>query len=565
MLVEISVRDLGVLADLRLTLAPGMTALTGETGAGKTLVVEAIELLVGGRADAVLVRPGAQEATVEGRFVDGDEEHVLTRVIPAGGGRSRGYLDGRMCTVATLAELGERLVDLHGQHTHQSLLGAAAQRAALDAFGAIDLAPREAAREVLAGIDGNLHALGGDARARAREIDLLRYQLAELDAAGLSEPDEDERLEAEEDALSQATAHREAADAARHAVSGDGGALDQLGVALTATAHHVPLETVERQLRDLVGAAQDAAAELRDLAEQLQDDPARLAEVRARRQQLRELGKKYGGDVASMLAFAAETGERLALLESHEERVVELERQRHAAVEAIAAAEADLARQRAAAAGELARAVQAGLRTLAMPRAAIEITVDGPAGDEVRFLLAANKGEAALPLSKVASGGELARAMLALRLVLSSGPPTMIFDEVDAGVGGEAAVAVGQALATLAAAGARQVIVVTHLPQVAAFATAHIAVTKTEVKGRTVADATAVADEARVEELARMLSGQPGSDSAREHARELLELADRPPTAPAPPTALATAPAPPPPTAAGPPPRPSPSRAGAPR
>ncbi|HEX9529973.1 MAG TPA: DNA repair protein RecN [Acidimicrobiales bacterium] len=523
MLTEISVHDLGVLADLRLALGPGMTAITGETGAGKTLVVEAIELLVGGRADSVLVRPGAAEAVVEGRFLVHDDEHVLARVVPSGGGRSRGYLDGRMCTAGALAELGAGLVDLYGQHAHQSLLGAASQRDALDAFAAVDLGPRTAARSRRREIDEQLASLGGDARARARETDLLRFQLDEIDGAGLADPDEDVRLEAEEDALSAATAHREAAEAARHAVSGDGGVLDGLGQAVGALAGRAPLAGPETRLRDLVAAAQEVGAELRHAAERLQDDPDRLAEVRSRRHRLRELGRKYGATVADIVAYAAETRRRLADLESHGAKVARLEAERQDVDAALARAEDAVGRQRRTGAGGLAQAVEANLRDLAMPRGRVEVRVGPGAGDEVAFLLGANPGEPVLPLSKVASGGELARAMLALRLVLSAGPPTLVFDEVDAGIGGEAAVAVGRALARLSPQ--RQVLVVTHLPQVAAFADHHVAVVKGEARGRTVAEAAALDGASRVAELSRMLSGQPASATARRHAGELLELA----------------------------------------
>jgi len=238
-LTELAVRDLGVIDDLRLVLGPGMTALTGETGAVKTLVVEAIELLVGGRADGVLVRRGAEEARVEGRFVVGDEELVLRRVIPRHG-RSRAYLDGRLATAAALAEMGAGLVDLHGQHEHQSLLSVTAQRSSLDQFGAVDLEPLLAARKELSTIDGRLAELGGDERERAREVDLLRFQVDEIAGAGLAEPDEDATLDAAEDLLADATAHREAAEAATARLSTDGGAGEQVAAALGVLAGRPP-------------------------------------------------------------------------------------------------------------------------------------------------------------------------------------------------------------------------------------------------------------------------------------------------------------------------------------
>ncbi|MGH9282547.1 MAG: AAA family ATPase, partial [Acidimicrobiales bacterium] len=210
MLTELAIRDLGVVADLRVSIGPGMTAVTGETGAGKTMLVEAIELLVGGRADAVLVRAGAAEAWVEGRFVAGDEEVVLARAVPASG-RSRAYVDGRMAPVSALAEAGARLVDLHGQHAHQSLLLPAAQRAALDTYAGVEHAPLVAARLRQRELDTALVELGGDARGRAREAELLRFQVGEIDGAALGDPDEDAGLEAEVDRLADVTASREAA------------------------------------------------------------------------------------------------------------------------------------------------------------------------------------------------------------------------------------------------------------------------------------------------------------------------------------------------------------------
>ena len=524
MLAELHVRDLGVIADLHLVLGEGMTALTGETGAGKTLLVEAIELLVGGRADAVLVRPGADEALVEGRFVAGDhEETVLARAVPRTG-RSRAYVDGRLATAAELAERGRALVDLHGQHAHQSLLSPRMQRAALDHFAGIDLGLLGAARDRVKALDEALAGLGGDARARARELDLLRFQLSELDAASLDDPDEDRILEAEEDALADATAHREAAAAAYDALTGDPGALDAVGLAMAAIGGRRPFADVEGRLRALQAELAEAASDLREAGDAIVDGPERLDEVRARRRLLRELCRKYGEQLSEVMAFESETRTRLAELESHGLRVEALEEERKGAVAEVERAAAAVARARRAAAPALAARVQEHLRSLAMPGARLEVAVDGPGpADDVELLLAANRGAPPLPLAKVASGGELARAMLAARLVLSEAPPTLVFDEVDAGVGGEAALAVGRALAELAAD--HQVLVVTHLPQVAAFADHQVVVAKDDRAGRTTASARKVDGPDRVVELSRMLSGQPASGTARDHAEELLATA----------------------------------------
>ena len=546
MLVELRLRDVGVIAGLDLLLRPGMTALTGETGAGKTLLVEAIELLVGGRADGVLVRSGADEAWVEGRFVVGQDEVVLARAVPAAG-RSRAYVDGRMASVTTLAEVGARLVDLHGQHAHQSLLAGPVQRAALDVFAGVDLAPLVAARQRLRQVDAELAALGGDEQARAREADLLRHQVEELDAAAITGPTEDAELEAEEDRLSDASGHREAAARAHEALTGDGGVLDRLGTAQAALARRAPLSELEERLRGVSSEASEVAVDLRAMLDRLDDDPERLASVQSRRRLLWELARKYApgpggrpgpGALAEVLAAAEEARQRLAALDRHAETAARLERARAEALAAVERAEAAVGRARRAAAPRFGQAVEAHLRELAMPGGRFEVRVgDEDPGDDVSFLLSANPGEPPGFLNKVASGGELARTMLAVRLVLgalpSGGPvpPTMVFDEVDAGIGGQAARAVGRALAALASRSEegteRQVLVVTHLPQVAAFADHQVAVGKAERDGRTVAEARRVAGEERVVELSRMLSGQPESGAARRHAEELLAAAAR--------------------------------------
>jgi DNA repair protein RecN (Recombination protein N) len=304
MLLELAVTDLGVIADLSLVLSPGMTALTGETGAGKTLVVTAIELLVGGRADSTVVRPGADEARVEGRFVGADgDEVVLARVIPADG-RSRAYVNGRLAPVAALAELGAALVDLHGQHAHQSLLATATQRAALDGYGGVDLGPLRDARARLTEIDAALAALGGDERARAREIDLLRFQVGELDAAGCTAPDEDEALAREEAVLADAAAHRESAAVAHAALVDDDGAADAIGLAIAAIAGRAPFDELEPRLRAVAAELAEVAADIRSAGEAIDEDPQRLDSLRGRRQLLRDLRRKYGETLADVIAFA---------------------------------------------------------------------------------------------------------------------------------------------------------------------------------------------------------------------------------------------------------------------
>jgi DNA repair protein RecN (Recombination protein N) len=521
-LTELHVRDLGVIAELSLVLGPGMTAVTGETGAGKTLVVTAIELLVGGKADPGMVRPGATEAVVEGRFVAGDDEVVLRRVVPASG-RSRGYVDGHLATLAELGERGASLVDLHGQHDHQSLLTPAVQRRALDRFGGIDLEPLRTARKELTSVTERLAALGGDERERAREMDLLRFQVDELRAAELTDADEDERLRDEAEVLADATGHKESAAVAVEALAGEGGAADAVAVALAALDGRSPFAESAGRLHGIAAELADVAAEVRHRGETIEGDPERQAEVGTRRQLIQDLRRKYGETLAEVIEWRDDAEQRLADLEGRDVAAAALDAEREAIRAEVSRLEAEVATARAASAGPLGASVEAQLPDLALPKARLGVEVDGPAGRDVVFRFAANPGMPLQPLAKVASGGELARAMLALRLVLTEGPPVFVFDEVDAGIGGAAALAVGRSLAAIA--DDHQVLVVTHLAQVAAWAEAHVVVDKQVEGDTTVTTVGQVDGDARTTELARMLSGTPDSTTARDHARELLDAA----------------------------------------
>ncbi len=527
MLTELVVTDLGVISELSIVLDRAMTAVTGETGAGKTLVVGAIDLLMGGRADASLVRAGSAEAVVSGRFVlDDDEtgadegrEVVIRRVVPAQG-RSRAYIDGRPSTAAELAELGRSLVDLHGQHAHQSLLRASVQRAALDQHGGVDLAPLDTARKELAAVDEALAELGGDERARAREIDLLRFQVDEIADAGLDDPVEDEALGREQDRLGSASDRRAAATAAVARLADDGGVVGAVAETAAALGDAEVFADLHGRLLGVEVELADITSELRQLADTLEEDPQRLDAITHRRKLLHDLRRKYGETLADVIGYHAELSDRLAELEDHDQRAAELERERSRLREVVAAAEREVGARRRRAAPGLAAAVSVHLRALGLEKASFGIEVGDDPGDEVTFVFSANPGVGPAPLTKVASGGELARTMLAVRLVLSNGPETLVFDEVDAGIGGGAAIAVGAALAELGRD--HQVLVVTHLAQVAAAAAHQAVVVKQVTGGDTTTVVTRVEGDDRVVELARMLSGTPDSDAAREHAAELL-------------------------------------------
>ncbi len=542
MIQELSITDLGVIEQVHLLIGPGLTAVTGETGAGKTMVVTAIDLLMGGRADSAMVRSGAEQAVVEGRFVVGDrakasleasqgddftgyvidDEVIIRRVVPATG-RSRAYVNGQLAPASVLAALGTMLVDLHGQHSHQSLLDAGVQRHLLDVYGKIDLGPVVAARAELAAVEAALVDLGGDARERAREIDLYRFQVAELDDAAITDATELESIGPREDLLADAAAHREAGYSAIESIGADGSLQDLLGEAIEAIGHRAPFADTGERLRSVQSELTDIASELRAVVDNIDDDPEQLAAVRARRQLLLETIRKYGETLDEVISYHSQARDRLELLESHDARAAELDGRRANAEQVLSEVAAGLRAEREKVAPVLAEAVEAHLQTLAMKNAKFEVAVEGAAGDEVEFRLAANPGSAPHRLGRVASGGELARTMLALRLVITSAPPTLVFDEVDAGIGGETAHALGRSLGQLGAD--HQVLIVTHLAQVAAYADQQLAVVKSDDGSSTTTTVIDLDDEQRIIELSRMLSGRPDSDVARDHAVELLGAA----------------------------------------
>jgi DNA repair protein RecN (Recombination protein N) len=529
MLVELRVRQLGVIEDLTLSFGAGMTALSGETGAGKTLVVEALQLVLGQRADPGLVRAGESEAVVEARFFDDDgEETVVMRTVPVAG-RSRCWINGRMAPLGALAELSGDLADIHGQGEHQALLHTAGQRRALDEFGGIDPGPVDALRHRIAAVGLALTELGGDEHARARDADVLAHQTREIELAGLDDVGEDEQLLAEEERLGDLAAHREHAGAALRALDSDGtgtGALDLLGSAASALDGRAPLAELDRRIRSAQAELSDVATDLRVVVETWDDDPQRLESVQARRRQLSDLYRKYGGDRAEVLRFADDARERLERLTRAEQDAAALEADRRTLLAELGEAERALLDARLEAAPRLSAAIRARLGDLAMAGSSFQVEVEASgAGEAVTFLLGANAGESVRPLAKAASGGELARTMLALRLVAPGGPSTMVFDEVDAGVGGTAALALAEALREVG--GHRQVLVVTHLAQVAAFADHQVSVRKIEASGRVSTRADAVSGPDRVVEVSRMLSGHPDSKRAQAHAEELLALGER--------------------------------------
>ncbi len=572
MIEEIRISALGVIEESVLELGPGLTVITGETGAGKTMLVTALGLLLGGRADTGSVRSGARAARVEG--VVGADPALTASVEELGGdvdegqlligrrisaeGRSRAFVGGAAVPVSALAGVTDGLVAVHGQSDQHRLLRADAQRAALDAFAGDavteplgDYAERHAR---LKQVEAQLHEVVGSARERAREAELLRLGLEEVEAVA-PVPGEDESLAIEEARLGFADTLRTAAETARESLSSEqqatsAGAVDALGAvaaarkALDGVRDHDPeAGALADRVAEISYLLSDVAADVASYTAGLETDPARLAAVSTRRAALTALTRKYSDSVDGVLAWRRSAADRLLELDGSDDRVAALQEERDALRGTLAALATVLSAARAEAAQRMATVVTAELHALSMPHAGFKVRlgrVEDPDGleldgqcwhftasgvDDVELLLAANGGAEPRPLDKGASGGELSRVMLAVEVVLAgtSPVPTFVFDEVDAGVGGRAAVEVGQRLARLARDA--QVLVVTHLPQVAAFADCHVVVRKSSDGSVTTSGLSVLDDEGRVRELSRMLAGLEDSETAVAHAQELLGVA----------------------------------------
>lgn len=547
--------SLGVIDEAELELGPGFSVITGETGAGKTMVVTALGLLRGERADSGLVRLGNDRARVEaavqvapGSAVDklvgeaggvlDDEELVLGRTVSAQG-RSRATAGGATVPAAVLTQIARELVAVHGQSDQQRLVLVSQQREALDSFGGEQTAAalvtyREAYlrwREV----QRTLSELRDHAGERLREAEMLRHGLEEIGAVDPS-PGEDEELAAEEGRLAHAESLISAAlHAAELLAADENGAVAAIATASqqlsSAAGHDERLDELGTRLAEAGIEIADIASELQRYGADIDLDPARLAATQERRAALTGLLRRYGPGLDDVLTWARDAAERLPQLDDDDQRIAALETEAAELAPQVRRHAERLGEVRRQAAAELAERVQAELTALSMPSARLEVVVE-PAeelaqhgGDLVEFRFAANSGMAPRPMSKGASGGELSRLMLALEVVLAHEHtvPTLVFDEVDAGIGGRAAVEVGRRLARLARNA--QVIAVTHLPQVAAFADHHFVVSKSDDGAITRSSVRRLGDDERVDELARMLAGVDESAAAQEHARELLALA----------------------------------------
>jgi len=573
MLEELRLSAVGVIDEAVLDLGPGFTAVTGETGAGKTMVVTALGLLLGGRADSGLVRSGAARSRIEGRVALGgptplhdqladigadvdDGSLILSRTVSAEG-RSRAMVGGASVPMGRLGGVADALVAVHGQADQVRLLQPARQRESLDRYAGDDLLEDRdryrAAYRRLRDTERELAEVSATVRERAREADLLRLGLQELEQAE-PQPGEDAELVAEEERLAHADALRTASLEARLALVGDEDTIGEDAVAVLDRArralegvrdHDTDLAALHDRVAEATYLVGDLGSDVASYATAVESDPSRLAWVQERRATLTALQRKYGDTVDEVLQWGEQAAKRLLELDGTDDRIQELRGEVEALRTELATLAGRLTEARIRAAERLQTAVTGELSALAMPHARFAVRVgqrDDPEGlevgdrrvafgadgaDEVEMLLAANASSEPRPLDKGASGGELSRVMLALEVVLAgrNPVPTLVFDEVDAGVGGKAAVEIGRRLARLAREA--QVLVVTHLPQVAAFADRHYVVVKSDDGTVTSSGLTAVEGADRVRELSRMLAGLEGSESAQAHAEELLEVAER--------------------------------------
>lgn len=555
MLTTLRIKNLALVSDLTLELAPGYNAITGETGAGKSVIIGGLNLVLGERADRTLIRSGADSCSVEAvfdvsklprdlaPFLDErglerceDKQLVLKRSFTAAGA-NRQFVNGSPASLAVLAEIGEWLVDMHGPHDHQSLLHPARQLDILDAYGELAALRSRfgACRSERDAILRKKSALVVDERAYAQQLDLLRFQTNEIAAAKLT-PGEDTQVEAD---YSRASNSAKLLDLAQQALvalaEGDDSLLDRAGVVGRSLHELARIDTAAESIVELHDAATNSLRELqRELshyADGVDIDPARLHELEQRLDLLQGLKRKYGATVEDVIAFGNEAGEKLATLESRDAELARLNQKLLESEKTLWQTGQELTAARKKIIPKLAKAAVKELSELGFKQSSLEIRIETAARDKafqnlgwagfdtIEFLFAPNPGEPARPLRAIASSGELARVMLALKTVLAAqdAVPVLVFDEVDANVGGETAVAVGQKMRQIGAQ--RQVLCITHLAQVAAAAPTHFVVTKEVRDGRTVSEIESLDAKARIAELARMLGG---GEPARKHAEALL-------------------------------------------
>ena len=551
MLTELNIKNFAIIDSLNITFEKGFNVLTGETGAGKSIIVDAVDLVLGGRASSEMIRSGCEEAVVEAAFdisdvkgvseklgemgIEKDDNLVIKRTLSASG-KNKVFINGSMATIAMLSDVGEFLVDIHGQHEHQTLIKVERHIDVLDEYAA--LGPlRQEMSEIYSEwnrVKDELESLKSSEADKEKKVDLLRFQSDEIEKAALK-VDEDEELLEERKLLSNAGRLYESANTALEILYLQSGSA--LELIKKAGSNVTDISIIDESMRvtlDAINSAsasiEDAALTLRDYVGRISFDPERLNEIEERLDLIGRLKRKYGNTVSEILKYREEVDRELDGIERAEERIGELEREGERLKDKGLKVAETLSERRKKGSDELTKKVVKELSDLGMKKAIFEVKMErlndisANGSDKVEFLLSSNPGEAPKPLSKIASGGELSRIMLALKKVLANptGAPTMVFDEVDSGIGGGIAEVVGRKLREVAEG--RQVLCITHLAQIAAMADLHYAVSKGENKGRTTTTVSRLSGDERVDEVARMLGGMTITEATKRHAEEMINL-----------------------------------------
>jgi DNA repair protein RecN (Recombination protein N) len=565
MLIYLRIKDFALIDSLELELSPGLTVLTGETGAGKSIVLSAMNLLMGGRAAADLIRAGAEQAVVEAQFALPADSPVLARLAEDGlreagaadelvirrvvnrEGRNRVQVDGGLATLGLLGEIGPQLVSICGQHAQQALLRPEEHLSLLDAFAGLD-GQRQRVGEAVAQVremDRRMEGLRQALAQREARREILLRAVREIEDAAL-DPAEEDALKQERKLLANAEQLATLAELAYQGLyaAEEGSTLETLGkvrgIAGDLARLDERLAPLAASLEEAFYTIEEAARQVGDYAARVSQDPARLDQVEARLLAIQRVSRKHGGDVEAALKTLEAARDELATLESGEEGLARLGRERQAALNEALGLAKELSRARQAAAGKLARAARAELKDLGLAACEFETRLEPPAAgaldtpegplsarglEQAEFYIAPNPGEGFRRLTRIASGGELSRILLALKSLVaqSAGAPTLVFDEVDAGIGGATGAAVGRKLARLATGA--QVLCITHLPQIAAWGGDHLSARKHTAEGRTATRLLRLDDQGRLEEVTRMLAGDEDAAAAQSHARQMLAAA----------------------------------------
>ncbi|HLB05112.1 MAG TPA: DNA repair protein RecN [Thermodesulfobacteriota bacterium] len=554
MLTELNIKNFAIIDSLNITFEKGFNVLTGETGAGKSIIVDAVELVLGGRASSEMIRSGCDEAVVEAAFdisdasgtseklsemgIEGDDALVIKRTVSASG-KNKVFINGSMATIAMLSDIGEFLVDIHGQHEHQTLFKVERHIDVIDEYAAVG-----PLREEMAGVYSELNRVKNELGSlkvseadKEKRLDLLRFQSDEIGKASLKE-NEEEGLLGERKLLANSEKLFDAGNTALELLYAQAGSALELVKKADSKIREIAtldesLKPTAESINSVYASIEDAAMTLRDYVGKISFEPERLNEIEERLDLIGRLKRKYGNTVSEVLKYKEEVDRELEGIEKAEERITELEKEVETLkVSGLKIAET-LSDKRKKASKELKNMVEVELSDLGMKKAVFEVRIDRISDitakglDRMEFLLSSNPGEVPKALSKIASGGELSRIMLALKKVLAgpSGVPSMVFDEVDSGIGGGIAEVVGRKLKEVARG--RQVLCITHLPQIAAMADLHYAVSKGEEKGRTVTTVIRLDKNDRVDEIARMLGGMTITEATKRHAEEMIKSVNR--------------------------------------